>query len=190
MDDQHDYRGWDLWIENNKVATHLVNQWPENALKVATRGEIPMNAWTHVLITYDGSSQAAGVKIYINGEPQATDIPANQLNNTIRTTVPFKVGQRHSTARLDDVGISDVRIYRQVLSPAQVADLVGASRALALIGRAAGQRSTSERRRAPGVVAEDPRSGLGRPAGQAAGARARGSRDPCAGNGRPRDAGA
>ena len=63
MDDQHGYRGWDLWIENNKVATHLVNQWPDNALKVATRGEIPMNAWTHVFVTYDGSSQAAGVKI-------------------------------------------------------------------------------------------------------------------------------
>ncbi len=145
MDDQHGYRGWDLWIENNKVATHLVNQWPDNALKVATRGEIPMNAWTHVLIAYDGSSQAAGVKIFVDGEPQATDIQANQLNNTIRTTVPFKVGQRHSTARLDGVGISDVRIYRHVLSPSHVADLVGASRALALIGKAAGQRSASER---------------------------------------------
>ena len=38
MDDQHDYRGWDLWIENNRVATHLVNKWPENALKVVARG--------------------------------------------------------------------------------------------------------------------------------------------------------
>ena len=96
MDDQHDYRGWDLWLENNKVATHLVNKWPENALKVVARGEIPMNTWTHVFVTYDGSSQAAGVKIYINGEPQATDIAANQLNNTIRTSVPLKVGQRHT----------------------------------------------------------------------------------------------
>ena len=34
MDDQHDYRGWDLWIEGSKVATHLVNKWPDNALKV------------------------------------------------------------------------------------------------------------------------------------------------------------
>ena len=40
-------------------------------------------------------AQAAGVKIYINGESQETDIPTNQLNNTIRTMVPLKVGQRH-----------------------------------------------------------------------------------------------
>ena len=97
MDDQHDYRGWDLWVEGRKVATHLVNKWPENALKVVGRGELPLNTWTHVLVTYDGSSQAAGVKIYINGELQDTEITANRLNSTIRTSVPLKVGQRHTS---------------------------------------------------------------------------------------------
>ena len=82
-----------------------------------------------MFVTYDGSSQAAGVKIYINGELQDTEIAANQLNNTIRTTVPLKVGQRHTSARLDDVGISDVRIHRQVLTPDEIADLVGAQAA-------------------------------------------------------------
>jgi len=144
MDDQHDDRGWDLWIENNKVAMHLVNKWPENAIKAVTRDEIPIKTWTHVFITYDGSSQAAGVKIYINGEPQPTDIAANQLNDTIRTAVPFKIGQRHTSSRLDDVGISDVRVYRQILSPAEVAELVGAGRALALASKPAEKRSREE----------------------------------------------
>jgi hypothetical protein len=144
MDDQHDYRGWDLWLENNRVATHLVNKWPENALKVVASRELALNTWTHVFITYDGSSQAAGVKIYVDGELQATDIPTNQLNDTIRTTVPFKVGQRHTSSRLDDLGISDVRIYRSTLSGSEITELVGAGRALALIGLPAAQRPKGE----------------------------------------------
>jgi hypothetical protein len=144
MDDQHDHRGWDLWLEDQRIATHLVNKWPENALKVMMRGEVPLSTWTHVLVTYDGSSQAAGVKIYINGEPQDTDIPTNQLNNTIRTTVPLKVGQRHASSRLDEVGISDVRVHKQALKPAEVEELVGVSRALALVGRPADRRTKAE----------------------------------------------
>jgi hypothetical protein len=135
MDDQHEYRGWDLWIENNRVATHLVNKWPENALKVVSRAAIPLNTWTHVFISYNGSSQAAGVSIYINGEIQAGDIATNQLNNSIRTSVPFKVGQRNTSARLDDVGISDVRVYRRVLSAREIADIAGAGRALMVVGK-------------------------------------------------------
>jgi hypothetical protein len=141
MDDQHDYRGWDLWIENGRVATHLVNKWPENALKVVSRAAIPLNTWTHVFFTYDGSSRAAGVRLYLDGESQPLDIATNQLNDTIRTAVPLKVGQRHTTARLDEVGISDVRVYRRTVASGEVADIVGASRALSLFDRPPQQRA-------------------------------------------------
>ncbi len=140
MDDQHDYRGWDLWIEGRKVATHLVSKWPENALKVVARAELPLNTWTHVLMTYDGSSQATGVKIYLNGEVQDTEVAVNRLGGTIRTEVPLKVGQRHTSSRLDDVGISDVRIYRTTLKSDEVADLAAAGRALAIRSKPAQQR--------------------------------------------------
>src|SRR5262249_22146927 len=29
MDDQHEYRGWDLWLESGKLGVHLVNRWPD-----------------------------------------------------------------------------------------------------------------------------------------------------------------
>ena len=144
MDDQHDFRGWDLWVEGRKVATHLVNKWPENALKVVARSELPLKEWTHVLVTYDGSSRAAGVKFYINGELQDSEAAANQLTGTIRTEVPLKVGQRHTSSRLDDVGISDVRVYRRVVTSDDAADIAGAGRALALLARPVQQRSKKD----------------------------------------------
>ena len=40
MDDRSNYRGWDMWLEGRRIATHLVHQWPEDALKVVSRGTI------------------------------------------------------------------------------------------------------------------------------------------------------
>ena len=144
MDEASAFRGWDLWLEDNKIGMHLVNTWPDNAIKVVSRSAVPAGRWTHVVATYDGSSQAAGIKIYVDGQPQEVEISANQLNNTIRAAVPLKVGQRYSTARLEGVGISEVRVHREVLRPAEIADLVGVGQALALLSQPAGQRQAQD----------------------------------------------
>ena len=47
MKDDADFRGWDMWVEGRRVGTHIVNKWPENAIKVVTQGSIagrPMGA--------------------------------------------------------------------------------------------------------------------------------------------------
>ncbi len=41
MDDTHDYRGWDIWLEENRIATHIVHKWPDDALKVTARARCP-----------------------------------------------------------------------------------------------------------------------------------------------------
>ncbi len=43
-----------------------------------------------MFVTYDGSGKAAGVTIYMNGEPQPTDTAADSLRETIKTTVPLQ----------------------------------------------------------------------------------------------------
>ncbi|MGD9645319.1 MAG: DUF1549 domain-containing protein, partial [Pirellulales bacterium] len=90
MDNEHDYRGWDLWLENGNIAAHLVHKWPDDALKTRTKSKLEANRWTHVLVTYDGSGSAEGVKIFFDGVPQPTEIAANKLRNSIHTEVPFK----------------------------------------------------------------------------------------------------
>ena len=37
MDNTNGYRGWDLWLEGNRVATHIIHKWPDDALKVVAR---------------------------------------------------------------------------------------------------------------------------------------------------------
>ncbi len=144
MDDQHEHRGWDFWLEGKKVATHIVHSWPGDALKAVSKNEIPTEVWTHVFMTYDGKGKASGVRLYIDGLPQETVAAADGLKESIRTEVPFKIGQRHASGKVDSVGISDVRVHRQVLSDAEVADLAGFTRALPLVAKAADQRPAAE----------------------------------------------
>ena len=137
MDDQHDFRGWDMWLEGGRPAAHFINKWPENALKVTSRDGLMAGKWQHVCVTYAGSGTPDGVKIYIDGVSRPLDVPANALKDTIRTTVPFKIGQRHSTSGVDGTAIQDVRVYGRVLNPNEVANLAHNTRAAYLAGKGA-----------------------------------------------------
>jgi hypothetical protein len=145
MDDQHDYRGWDFWVQRRQVGMHIIHKWPDNAVKVVTKKQLPANTWTHVTVTYDGSRKAAGIKIYVNGELEATNVEADRLSETIRTEVPFKLGQRHSQQPLSAAGVHDVRIYSRVLSPAEAAALAKLTRLRAILAKPADQRGESEK---------------------------------------------
>ena len=35
-----------------------------------TRDQLPADQWVHVAVVYDGSRKAAGLKVYVNGQPQ------------------------------------------------------------------------------------------------------------------------
>ena len=136
MDDQHDFRGWDLWVEGNKVGTHIVNKWPGDAVKVVTREALKPGEWHHVCFTYNGSLKKDGIRVYIDGVAKDTDAQADALKGTIRTEVPLKIGQRHTTAGVTEgTGIQDVRLYGKALTPEEVGRLARGTRAAYLAAR-------------------------------------------------------
>ena len=145
MDEKNEFRGWDLWMENGKIATHILNKWPTDAIKAVTRQPVKPNEWHHVFVSYDGSGKAEGVTIYVDGQLQEKDYQANSLKGTIRTTVPLKLGQRHTTSRIDDLLIQDWRIYARTLSAAEVRKLAGATRATWLVKKPAPCRTDADK---------------------------------------------
>ena len=42
---------------------HMIHQWADNAIRLASKESIPQNQWTHLFVTYDGSSKAKGLKL-------------------------------------------------------------------------------------------------------------------------------
>jgi len=127
-------------MEGGKVGSHIIHDWPANALKVVSTEAIKGGVWSHVLLTYDGSGKAAGLKIYINGTAKATTVAADTLSATIRTDVPLKVGTRNTTTPLIETAFHDVRTYARALAADEVNRLANAGLALDLVAMPAAAR--------------------------------------------------
>jgi hypothetical protein len=143
MKETADFRGWDMWVEGRRVGTHIVNKWPDKAIKVVTKDQLPADEWVHVAVAYDGSSKAAGVQIYVNGKLQPANVTADSLEGTIRTNVGLKIGQRNATSPLSGATIQDVRIYARQLAEREMASLAQLSLS-AIVAAPPDQRSEAD----------------------------------------------
>ena len=132
MDDAAAYRGWDLLVTGEQVEAHLIHHWPGNAIHMKTKAKLKYGQWTHLFVTYDGSSKASGLRIYFNGKLQATDITRDQLTKTIKTKKPLHLARRNPSAYFQGA-IDDVRIYNRALTAAEVATLADANPAAAIL---------------------------------------------------------
>ena len=121
-DDRRQLRGFDIMLRKSKLAIHLIHAWNSNAIQVVTDNSINTGRWQHLLVTYDGSSTAAGIRIYLNGAPQATSAPYDSLSDSITTTEPFRIGRR-STSAFYQGAVDDLRLYQRTLSPEEARQL-------------------------------------------------------------------
>ncbi len=145
MDEKNEHRGWDLWIEGDRVGTHIVHKWPSDAIKVVGQTQFQPNQWYHLFVTYDSSAKGSGVKLYVNGKPEPTRVVEDKLQNTIRTEVPLKVAQRDQGAKIANLMLQDIRIYSRALSALEVDRLAKTTRAAWLASKAADKRSDAEK---------------------------------------------
>ncbi len=145
MDEGIDHRGFDLWLENNRIVAHLIHKWPENAIKVISKDPLPKGKWQHVFITYNGNGKADGIKIYVNGDMKPDrDVNDTNLNATIRGEVAFSIGGRSQGSVPKGVRVNDIRFYDRELNVADVASIATASRASYVAQRPAAVRSAAE----------------------------------------------
>ena len=144
MNEDKQHRGWDLWMDNSRVGTHIIHDWDTNAVRVISKKKLPADVWSHVFVTYDGSSKAAGVSIYYDGKLQEASATNDNLKGSIKTDVPLKLGQRNSSAVINNAQFHDLRLYNRALSVEEVANLAATSRAIELIAKAPESRSKEQ----------------------------------------------
>ncbi len=136
--------GYSVGLEGGRVQVNLVKRWLDDALRVETERALEPGRWYHVLVTYDGSRVADGVKVYIDGRPEKLKVHLDDLNQDFRTREPLRVGGGGGPAGRFDGRIDEVRVYRDRLSPEEAgvvacADPVAAIAALPPAKRTAQQ---------------------------------------------------
>lgn len=119
-------RGYQWQLKNGKVSVRLGHDTKGNELRVETRQSLPVNTWTHIAITYDGSSRSGGLHIYRDGRLQEVEVIEDQLEDSIVSTGPLVLGSRRLNASFRGL-LDDLMIFERTLSPLEVARLAGRS---------------------------------------------------------------
>lgn len=147
MDEQAAHRGWDLSQMRNSFQTHIVSQWPENAIRVEAPKEIVKpGEWHHVFVTWDGSGKANGVRMYIDGKRAQLRITNNSITEdaSIRTETPLRIGQRSQEKLFKNGAVQDFRLYERMLTAGEVQALAGVVPLKVLITTPADQRTPEQ----------------------------------------------
>ncbi len=115
-------RGWDIAVDNGRPSVRLIHHWPDNCIHVQSADELSADKFSQLAFTYDGSSKAAGVTLYVNGIPVRVSIQKDNLTGTIQTAAPFSIGR--SDGQTPFYGqIDEARIYYRVLDNFELAFL-------------------------------------------------------------------
>ncbi len=108
-------------------------------IAIETDDALPVGAWSHLTLTYDGSSRAAGLKLYVNGAPATTHVEHDHLTRTI---LPFSTGDvfdpfqglafgtRFREKAPVGSGIDELKLFNRDLTPVEVAFLQDEQRAV------------------------------------------------------------
>ena len=143
MDTANDYRGWDMMLDDSRPSAHFLDKWPDNAMKVISKTKLPMNQWSHVLVTYDGSKKPSGVHIYVNGKDTETTIDKNSLTGSLKSNVPVTIGRR-TTDQGFEGQIDDVVLFDKVVSASDAAKLADVSPATPILKIKPEQRTPAQ----------------------------------------------
>ncbi|MBX2852432.1 MAG: FecR domain-containing protein [Phycisphaeraceae bacterium] len=147
LSDEQGLHGYDLYLKGLYPRFQLLNVFEaegvanNSCIRVLSTQQLTVGQWQHVVATYDGSRQASGVHIYINGVPVRTQVADDTLGgNSILADTTFTVGtrglvdDRRKAGSLPDQeiinldspmvgGVGDLVVFDRVISETEVSSL-------------------------------------------------------------------
>ena len=126
------YRGWGLYVNpsgSGEFGVQMYHALGSNQILVETTANGWNDGnWHHVVLTYDGSSTAAGVKIAVDGVNQAITVNADSLSNSFTNTTAMSIGSRGLANAFYNGRVDEVSLYSATLTSAQITELYNAGK--------------------------------------------------------------
>ena len=141
-------RGYQLLLEDGRLSASLIHFWPGNALRIRALEPLEVGEWAHVALTYDGSSRAAGLALFVDGRRVECEVVRDKLTRTIQGggEGAFTIGERFRDRGFAGGEVDELEVFDRRLARLEVA---------ALFAREAG--SLSEEATVPvATLGEDP----------------------------------
>lgn len=133
--------GYELALdEQGNLTFYLAHARPFDMIAVTSRAQLPLKRWARITVSYDGSSKAAGVHIYIDGKPVPVDVVRDNLTRTILPwsgsglnldpCLGIAFGARFRESAPVGSAVDDFRVFDRALTPVEVSYLSEGARAL------------------------------------------------------------
>ncbi|GLR19639.1 endo-inulinase [Portibacter lacus] len=125
------YRGWICKLnEDGTLSFQLNHVWPDNAIDYQTTDPIALNEWTNIVMTYDGSSRAEGLRFYVNGKEPKSFLHQDNLRKSLLHGVkgsnwsnyPLIIGKEKERS-IQNVMMDEFKVYDRELSVIEVEKL-------------------------------------------------------------------
>jgi hypothetical protein len=104
-----DRRGVEMIWQKGRLQINLVQRWGVNAIQLVTDEPMSYRNWHQVVLTYDGSRKASGLRVFEDGEPARAQIRRDSLEGSIANGEPLRIGRRDSGlgyyGQLDELNI-------------------------------------------------------------------------------------
>jgi len=127
----YNFRGYHLYLKDHKLEANLAYVAPSNAITKTTVREVPKDRWIHLTMTYDGSSRADGLRLYLDGTEAEMQVDMDQLTKDIlfgRKTEPgLQIGAWGRGLGFKNGLVDDIAVYDRELTPYEVEVLSGRS---------------------------------------------------------------
>jgi hypothetical protein len=101
---------------------HLTANAADNAIHVRSKDLIRIVDWGHVVITYDGSGKAAGIKLYFNGKPAELEVVKDNLASSIANDADWQIGNK-AFGKPYKGQLDDLRFYNRPLREDEIEPL-------------------------------------------------------------------
>ncbi|HMB72445.1 MAG TPA: DUF1549 domain-containing protein, partial [Gammaproteobacteria bacterium] len=124
--------GYKLAIVDGRLWVQLAHSPPANMIALESLDAFPVGEWTHVTLTYDGTSRAAGTHVYLNGAPAQMRVDHDSLSRSMLPWTsgdvfdPFlglAFGTRFRVKAPVGSRLDELRFYDRELAPVEVAGL-------------------------------------------------------------------
>lgn len=132
------FRGYELLSrKDGRLSATLNHTWPANAIEVHTEEKIPVGEWVHLVMSYDGSSRAKGLNLFLNGKPMALKIITDNLKRSMLSYGKDKrgsgnpgnlqIGKRGTNfaETLEGALVDEFSVFDRKLSAVEIAKLYG-----------------------------------------------------------------
>ena len=122
QDSDANARGFEILWYKSQPRINLAHRYGNDGIEVVAKDKFSGGQWRHLVITYDGSSRAAGLKVYVDGKLSEVDVRRDSLSGSIASKERWRIGWKGTGIGFEG-SVDEFRLFDRAISGDEVTAL-------------------------------------------------------------------